>query len=83
MKTKKTQTPLLLAARGFPSNTPMPRPTPLTTPNGIWIHSAVLPQYTFRTDRQTDQPTDRWSRRETCKKFKRVLMLKSDALKRN
>jgi len=32
------------------SNTPIPRPTPLTTPNGIWIKSAVLPQYTLQTD---------------------------------
>jgi len=41
-----------------PSNTPIPQPTPLTIPNGIRIQSAVLPQYTFRTDRQTDRPTD-------------------------
>jgi len=26
-----------------------------TTPNGIRIQSAVLPQYTFRTDKQTDR----------------------------
>jgi len=36
-----------------PSNTPIHRPTPLTTRNSIQIHSAVLPQYTFRTHRQT------------------------------
>jgi len=41
-----------------PSNTPIPRPTPLTIPNGIRIHSAVLPQYTFWTDRPTDRHTD-------------------------
>jgi len=41
-----------------PSNTPIPQPTPLTNPNSIQIQSAVLPQYTFRTDRQTDWPTD-------------------------
>ena len=39
-----------------PSNTLIPRPTLLTIPNGIRIHSAVLPQYTFRTD--TDRQTD-------------------------
>jgi len=39
-----------------PSNTPIPQLTPLTTPNGIQIQLAVLPQYTFRTDR--------WSRRQ-------------------
>jgi len=31
----------------------------LTIPNGIRIHSPVLPQYTFRTDRPTDWHTDR------------------------
>ena len=42
---------------GTPSNTPIPRPTPLTTPNGIQIQSAVFPQFTHRgqTDRQTDR----------------------------
>jgi len=39
------------------SNTPIPWPIPLTTPNGIRIQSAVLSQYTLPTDR-TDQPTD-------------------------
>ena len=39
-------------------NTPIPRPTPLTTPNGIRIRSAVLAQYIFRPDRPTDRPTD-------------------------
>jgi len=39
-----------------PSNTPIPRQTPLTIPNGIRIQLAILPQYTFRTDRQTDKP---------------------------
>ena len=38
------------------------KPTPLTTPNGIRIQLAVLPQYTLRTD--THRLT--WSRRETC-----------------
>jgi len=41
-----------------PSNTPIPRPTPLTTPNSMWIQSAVFPQYiTFRKDKHTDRPT--------------------------
>jgi len=43
----------------LPCNTPITRPTPLTIPNGIWIHSAVLPQYTFWTDRLTDTHADR------------------------
>ena len=38
-----------------PLNTPIPRPTPLTAPNGIQIQSAVLPQYIFWT--ATDRPT--------------------------
>jgi len=45
-----------------PSNTPIPRPTVLTIPNGIRIQPAVLPQYTLLTDRQTkqsDRPTER------------------------
>ena len=56
--------PLHLRRSPFPSNTPIPRPTPLTTPNGIQIQAAVLPQYTLRhadrpTDRQSDRQTDR------------------------
>jgi len=46
------------------SNAPIPWPTPLTIPNSIRIQSAVLPQYTFRTDRPTDTQTDRWTRRQ-------------------
>jgi len=34
-----------------PSNTPIPRPTQLTTPNGIQIQSAVFLQFTHQTDR--------------------------------
>ena len=49
-----------------PHPIPISRPTPLTTSNGIWIHSAVLPQYTFQTDRQTDTDTHRWARRQVC-----------------
>ena len=50
------------------SNT-IPQPTPLTILNGIRIHSAVLPQYTLRTDGQTD----RWSRRM----FRHICRLRS------
>jgi len=51
---------------------------PLTTPNGIRIQSAVLPQYTFRTHRQTD----RWDRRQTCTKsaYAHARLTESDAL---
>jgi len=41
-----------------PSNIPIIRLTPLTIPNGIQIHSTVLPQYT-RVDRQRDRSSDR------------------------
>ena len=63
--------PLPLRRSPPPSNTPIPRLTPLTTPNGIQICSAVLPQYTFRTDRHThaDGLTDRsvtWALRLLC-----------------
>jgi len=40
------------------SNTPIPRLTPLSTPNAIQIQSAVFLQFTHLTDRQTDKPTD-------------------------
>ena len=56
---KSQKEPLLLQARGLPSNTSMPGPSPLTTPNGVEIKSAVLPQYTLQTDRPTDRPTHR------------------------
>jgi len=53
---KKFQKPcqkqsLPLDAGGLPSNTRMPGPTPLTTPNSIRIQSAVLPLLTC-ADRQ-------------------------------
>jgi len=38
--------PLPLRRSPPKSNTPIASPTPLTTPNGIGIQSAVLPQYT-------------------------------------
>jgi len=59
-----------------PSNTPIPWPTALTTPNGIRIHSAVLPQYTLRTDRQTDGPGESsvpWALRSLCDALKTEL----------
>jgi len=49
-----------------PSNTPIPRPTPLTTSNGIQIQSAVFPKYTFGTD--TDRQTDTWDKRQVHSK---------------
>jgi len=54
----------------------MLRLTPLTTPNGTRMHSAVLPQYTFHTDRVTDRPTDGLGEKPVL----RVLTLESDAL---
>jgi len=44
--------PLSLRRSRPKSNTPIPSPTPLITPNGIRIQSAVLPQYRC-ADRQT------------------------------
>jgi len=38
--------PLPLQRSPPKSNTPKMSPTPLTTPNGIWIQSAVSPQFT-------------------------------------
>ena len=59
-----------------PSTKPIPRPNPLITPNGIWIQSAVLPQYSFRTDRQMD----RWSRRQVYSNSVYAVLIESDAL---
>ena len=66
-----------------PSNTPIPRPTPLTIPNGSRIQSAILPQYTFRTDRETDRPTDRqMGYRRQARNMSRLRSLdRSDAAK--
>ena len=69
-------------------STPIPQLTPLTIQNGIWIQSAVLPQYTFWTHRQTNWPTDhqtnRWDRWQvytisTCARYidSEVLKIKS------
>ena len=58
-----------------PFNTPIIQLTPLTIPNGIRIHSAVLPQYTFRqTHRRTH--TDRQillSRAVACMSTERTM----------
>jgi len=51
--------PILVPPFPPPSDTRIPRLTPLITPNDIHIQSAILPQYTFWTDRQ--------ARREVCK----------------
>jgi len=59
METNTPKPPIPLGACKPLSNTPIPWPTPLTTPNGIWIQSAMLPQYTFWANRQTDWLTDR------------------------
>jgi len=50
-----------------PSNTPIPQSTPLTTPKGIQIQSAVLPQYTFWTNKHNVE-TERWDRRQVYSK---------------
>jgi len=63
-----------------PSNTPISPPTPLTIPNDIRIQLAVLPQYTFRIDRQTHGPTDRWDRWQTSTMNAYALLIESDAL---
>jgi len=65
----------------LPSNTPIPRPTPLTFQNDFRIQSAILPQYTFQAYRPTHRPTNRWDRRQ----FNNIstyyaLLMESDAL---
>jgi len=53
-----------------PSNTPIPQPTLLITPNGIQIQSAIFPQFTHRTDipsdQQTNERTNGWDGRQMC-----------------
>ena len=64
-----------------PSNKPIPRPTPITIPNGIRIQSANLPQNTLWTDWPKDRQTDRWSRRMFHNMSAPLAMLiESDAL---
>ena len=64
-----------------PSNTPIPQPTPMTTQKRIRISSAILPQYTFRTDRHTDTQRDRWARRQVRNMSASLaVLIESDAL---
>ena len=53
--------PLTLRQSPLPSNTSIPRPITLTTPNGIQIQSAVLSQY---------RQTDTWDLRQAGKNTK-------------
>ena len=64
-----------------PSNTPIPRPTPLTTPNGIQIQSVFLPQYTFRAVRPTHRPTDGLGDRSVRRALTLAVLIDSDAHK--
>jgi len=57
-----------------PSYIPIPRPTPLTTPNSIHIQWAILPQFTFQIARQADT----WDKQQVCSKS-RLCLLESDA----
>ena len=55
-----------------PYNTSISQPTSLTIPNSIQIQSAILPQYTFRTNRHievrpTHTQTNRWARWQISK----------------
>jgi len=61
---KSPKPPFPLKHLPSPVQTPIAPPTPLTTPNGIRIQSADLPQYTFPTDRHIETQTDRWDRRQ-------------------
>jgi len=73
---------LLLRLSPPPSNAPH-RPTPVTIPNGIRIQSAVLPQDTFRTDRQTHthRPTDWLGDSSTPLALTLAILIESDELK--
>jgi len=63
------------------SNTPIPRPTPLTIPTTSgsdqpFCHSTLSGQ----TDRQTHRQTDRWARRQVSKISAYAHLIESDAL---
>ena len=62
----------------YKRQTPIPRPTPLTTTNGTRIHSAVLPQCTFQT--QTGTQTDGWVKRQVYSSNAYPVLIVSDAL---
>jgi len=77
--------PIPLRRSPSPSNTPIPWPTPLIIPNGIRIHSAILPQYTFRTEGTTHThphpQIDRWDRWQVYSSSIYTLLIVSDVLK--
>jgi len=50
--------PLLVVTAGPPPNTRFLVPSQPVTPNGIVIESAVFPEFTVVTDRQTDRQTE-------------------------
>ena len=70
-----TNLPLPFRRSLTPSNIPLSQPTPFTTQNGIRIQSTVLPQYTFRTHRQTNRQTTLFQERLCC-----IILIVSDAL---
>jgi len=65
-----------------PLNTAVPRPTPHTTPNGVWIQSTILPQYTFQMDKQTDKLVGDLVRKPPLSKF-RGLPFRNKGLNQN
>jgi len=62
-----------------PSNIPIRQPTPLTTPNGIRIQSAVVSQFS-RTDRQTHRLIDGIDDRSTPSALSLAVLIDSDTL---
>jgi len=68
--------PLMIST---PSNTSIPRLTPLTTPSGIQIQSVVFPQFTHRIVRQTDK----WTKQQLCSNTRlcSVVLIESNVAK--
>jgi len=72
--TPKLPLPLQKLRRSPPkSNTPLPSPTPLTTPNGIPIHSPVSPLLTCE-DRQMGQANVPYHER-VCSMERRAIII--------
>ena len=85
-----TKSTLVTMGRPTFTSKTAPSPSMITTssnthipthhPNSIWIQSAILPQYTFRTIRPMDTQTNRWDRQQVYTNSAYILLTVSDVL---